>query len=77
MPALNDLEYNKFDTSGNIKIAAGLTIPQHDYISVAYPNGTTEVYTYKTGGASGATVSTVTVVYTTTAKELLSTVTKT
>ena len=34
-----------------------------DYIGVAYPDTSTEVYTYKTGGAGGTTVGTITVVY--------------
>ena len=34
-----------------------------DYYSVAYPTATQEVYTYKRGGASGATAGTVTINY--------------
>ena len=55
----------------------GLSIPIHDYIGVAYPNGTTETYTFKTGGSGGTTVATVTVVYTDSTKANLSSVTKT
>ena len=47
-----------------------------DYIAAAYPVATTEVYTYKSGGASGSTVGTVTVVYTDATKTVLSSVTK-
>ena len=35
-----------------------------DYYSVAYPIATQEVYTYRTGGASGSVVGTVTINYT-------------
>jgi hypothetical protein len=55
----------------------GLNIPEFDYISVAYPIDTTEVYTFKTGGSGGTTVATVTVVYTDSSKANLSTVTQT
>jgi hypothetical protein len=54
-------------------LLAGLT---YDYISAAYPAVDTEVYTYKTGGAGGTTVATLTVVYTSSAKTALSSVTK-
>lgn len=47
-----------------------------DYVSVAYPDSTTEVYTYKSGGSGGATVATITVVYTSASKNNISTVTK-
>lgn len=46
-----------------------------DYIKVTYPNTTTEVYTFKNGGASGTTVATITVVFTDSSKENLDTVT--
>jgi len=62
---------------GSINVISGLISASYDYIGATYPNSTTEVYTYKTGGASGTTVATVTVVYTTATKDLLSTVTKT
>ena len=48
----------------------------YDYVSAAYPQSDTEVYTYKTGGSGGTTVATVTVVYTDSTKENLSSVTK-
>jgi hypothetical protein len=57
--------------------AAGLVPSAYDYISVAYPDTVTEVYTFKTGGSGGTTVATITIVYTDATKELLSTVTKT
>jgi len=48
----------------------------YDYVGIAYPDGTTEVYTFKTGGSSGTTVATITLVYTDVTKANLSTVTK-
>ena len=62
---------------GSINVNSGLISSNYDYIVATYPDSTTEVYTYKTGGAIGTTVATVTVVYTTAAKDVLSTVTKT
>lgn len=55
---------------------AAVPIPQtYDAITVAYPNSTTETYTYKTGGTGGTTILTVTVVYTSSSKQNLSQVT--
>lgn len=55
---------------------AGFGIPAYDYIGVAYPIATTEVFTFKVGGAGGVTVGTLTVVYTDASKANLSSVTK-
>ena len=49
----------------------------YDYIGVAYPIDTTEVYTFKQGGSGGTTVATITIVYTDNTKAKLLTVTKT
>lgn len=58
--------------------SAGVLVSESfDYISAAYPNATTETYTFKSGGSGGTTVATVTVVYTDSTKASLSTVTKT
>lgn len=55
----------------------GLSIPIYDYVSMALSAGdTTETYTFKTGGSGGSTVATVTVVYTSSARTVLSSVTK-
>lgn len=54
----------------------GLCLLDYDYVSVAYPAVDTETYTFKVGGSGGTTVNTVTIVYTTSAKEFISTVTK-
>lgn len=64
-------------TQNTLLAVAGLVTLPYDYIAAAYPNATTETYTFKTGGSGGTTVATVTVVYTDATKENLSTVTKT
>jgi hypothetical protein len=44
-----------------------------DAVSVTYPNSTTEVYSFKTGGLSGSVVATVEVIFTDSSKvDLLS-----
>jgi len=63
--------------SSLIGVVSGLQIPVHDYISVAYPSSDTEVYTFKTGGSGGTTVATLTVEYTDSTKENLSSVART
>lgn len=55
----------------------GLLIPAYDYVGIAYPIATTEVYTFRSGGASGAVQAIVTVVYTDSTKASLASVTKT
>lgn len=57
---------------------AGFTVTGFDYIGATYPNTSTEVYTYKTGGAGGTTVATITVVYSdAVTKQIITSVTKT
>lgn len=63
------------DASGN---AAGIGLPAYDFVSMALSAGdTTETYTFKTGGSGGTTVATVAIVYTSSSREVISTVTKT
>lgn len=67
-------------TSRYVKIKGGLGSLLEGYvydsIVASYPNVTTEVYEYKLGGVSGALVVTITVVYTTSTKDFISTVVK-
>lgn len=42
---------------------SGLGIPAHDYISNTYTNGNLTGVVYKTGGAAGTTVATLTLTY--------------
>lgn len=56
----------------------GMEIGTYDYVSMALSGGdTTETYTFKAGGSGGTTVATVVVVYTTSDRDVLSSVTKT
>jgi hypothetical protein len=50
----------------------GLVNFEYDYVSVAYPTSTQEVYTFKSGGSGGTTVGTITIEYTDATKENLS-----
>lgn len=59
-------------------IQTGFIIASYDYVSMILSVGdTTETYTFKTGGSGGTTVATVTIVYTDSTREILSSVTKT
>jgi hypothetical protein len=63
------------DTDFNAINSLGKLVPESfDSIVATYPDTVTEVYTYKTGGLSGTTVATVTVVYTDSTKEVLTSV---
>lgn len=57
--------------------SGALVTEDFDAIVASYPSSIAEVYTYKTGGVSGTTVATVTVTYTDSTKEVLSTVVRT
>lgn len=47
-----------------ITAIGGFNIPQNDYVGRGWNAGTfTEVWTFKTGGAGGTTVGTITIVY--------------
>ena len=61
-----------------IEITNTLVTTPFDYIGATYPNTSTEVYTYKTGGSGGTTVATITVVYSdAVTKAIITSVTKT
>jgi hypothetical protein len=72
-----NLEYNPTTNALVRKQAEGFRIPPYDYIGFTYPDTMTDVLTYKTGGAAGTTVATITTVYTTEAKDIISSITKT
>lgn len=55
----------------------GLVPLEYDYIAVDYPNSTTEIYSYYTGGSGGTLVATITVVYTDATKNAVSSVART
>lgn len=56
---------------------AGLSMPPYDYVSLGTTNGSTDVWTFKTGGSAGGTVNVITIIYTDAGKGTISTVTKT
>lgn len=69
-----------YDATTDISYRLGglgnLVNEKFDYVVATYPDAVTETYTYKSGGSGGITVATVTVVYTTSTKDVLSSVTK-
>ncbi len=64
-------------TEETLKSIAKFNIPQFDYISAAYPDADTEVYTYRLGGAAGVIVGTITVNYVDSTKNEILNVAKT
>jgi hypothetical protein len=84
---IQDRDFRNFDDNGDgttsrfVSITGGigsfLEGVTFDYLSASYPNSTTEVYTYKSGGSGGITVAVLTVVYTTVAKDFVSSVART
>ncbi len=48
-----------------------------DYIGIAYPTSSSEVYTYKLGGSSGTTVATITITYVDSTKAQVSSIART
>jgi hypothetical protein len=59
-----------------VQLANQLISESYDYIEVFYPTDLIEVYVFKTGGTSGDQVAQVTVTYSTSTKERLTSVTK-
>jgi hypothetical protein len=49
----------------SVRNVAGLNIPQHDAVSITYHGSTNNIATviYKTGGAAGTAVATLTLAY--------------
>lgn len=64
-------------TEDTLAALAGMVTSAFDYIEATYPTSSSEIYVYKTGGTSGTIISTITIVYTDTTKEFISTITKT
>lgn len=65
------------DVVDQLKTLNGMIPNSYDYVGVAYPSDTTEVYTFKTGGVSGTTVCTITITYTNNTKAALSSAVRT
>jgi len=69
-------EHDHANTAKRVVLVNSIVNVVYDYIGVAYPQVTTEVYSFKTGGSAGTLVATVTVVYTDATKGVLSNVTR-
>lgn len=55
----------------------GTLVPESfDFVGATYPDTVTEVFTYRTGGASGTVVAIVTLVYVDATKDLILSVTR-
>lgn len=77
---INDRENDKFfeNFQGETTVRVGDYVQASwDYLSVAYPTSTQEVYTFKSGGSGGTTIATVVVDYTDSTKDFISTVART
>lgn len=69
-----------YDTATNTPFrigSTGLITEKWDYLKQTYPNDTTDVFTFKSGGSGGTTVAVVTIVYTDSTKENIDSVAKT
>jgi hypothetical protein len=51
------------DSGNPLPVVQGLSIPEHDYIQLAYSGSTLTGVTYKTGGAGGSTVGSLALAY--------------
>jgi len=63
------VETNDGNTSVRVNLVNSIVNFDYDYVGVAYPDGVTEVYTFKIGGVSGDSVGVVTIVYSDASKE--------
>jgi len=68
-----------FVTNFPAAVSSGTLLDGVSYDAITYdePDTVTEEYTYKTGGASGTTVATVTITYTDDTKETLVSIVRT
>jgi len=73
--------YSKIAGREVLNVATSSTISNGlesaDYLGFAYPNTTTEVITYKSGGSGGTTLGTITLIYLTDVKKDLASVERT
>jgi hypothetical protein len=49
--------------AGPLAVTSNLSIPAHDYVSLAYTGDNLTTVVFKTGGAGGTTVATLTLAY--------------
>lgn len=57
--------------------ATGFSINGYDYFALVATDSVTDTITYKSGGSGGTTVATLTIVYTDSSKQTVSSITKT
>jgi len=69
-------EHDHTNLAKRVTLINSLVAVAYDYIGVTYPTTSSEVYVFKTGGASGTIVATVTVVYSDSTKNNLTSVTR-
>ena len=72
---LTDIKANQTNGTQKTQIIDGLNIGSYDYFSLAQDT-LTDTYTFKVGGASGTTVATVLITYTSADKSTISSVLK-
>lgn len=63
-------------TTAGLPVLSGFSIAPYDYVANVSAS-TTDTYTFKTGGAGGTTVATITLTFTDSTKAVLSTAVKT
>jgi hypothetical protein len=57
--------YNADTNSLGFHLAGAFLVPvECDAFTVTYPNATTEIYAFRSGGTSGTVIQTVTIIYT-------------
>ena len=66
--------HNSDEGAIRVQSLGALVTEPFDAIEASYPDSVTEVYTYKTGGISGTVVAVVTVIYTSSSKDLVQSV---
>jgi len=70
-----DLDGTRFDGKKAINVDVGISMPSpdsYDYGEVSYPSGTREVYVFKDGGSGGVVIATLTIDYTDSSKQSMS-----
>ncbi len=55
--------YEEYAIAGSVNTLEGLSIPEHDYISLSYTGSNLTGVVYKTGGSGGTTVATLVLTY--------------
>jgi len=51
------------DSGNPLPVVQGLSVPEHDFIALAYSGTTLTGVTYKTGGGGGTTIATLALAY--------------